>query len=94
MILIDEQSRPLLARGVRLRNDPITGEPVLLYPEGLLPLDETTNEIIIRCSGESTVESIILSLAQEYEMDLATVREDVCECLGQLRAQMLIAFAK
>ena len=94
MIPIDEQSRPALARGVRLRNDPITGEPLLLYPEGVLPLDETTHDILTRCSGKSTLESIIVTLANEYEADQGTVRMDVCECLAQLRQQMLIAFSK
>jgi coenzyme PQQ biosynthesis protein PqqD len=94
MISMDQQSRPVLARGVRLRNDPITGEPVLLYPEGVLPMDATTHDIITRCSGESTVESIILSLAEEYDIDYDTVRRDVCECLAQLRQQMLIAISK
>jgi len=94
MIAMDQQSRPALARGVRLRNDPITGEPVLLFPEGVLPLDATTHDIISRCSGELTVESIILSLADEYEVDHATVRHDVCECLEELRQRMLIAISK
>ena len=94
MIAMDQQSRPALARGVRLRNDPITGEPVLLFPEGVLPLDATTHDIISRCSGESTVESIILSLADEYEINHGTVRRDVCECLEQLRQRMLVAISK
>jgi coenzyme PQQ biosynthesis protein PqqD len=94
MISMDPQSRPALARGVRLRNDPITGEPVLLFPEGVLPLDATTHDIISRCSGESTVESIILSLADEYEVDHGTVSRDVCECLEQLRRRMLVAISK
>jgi coenzyme PQQ biosynthesis protein PqqD len=94
MIAMDQQSRPALARGVRLRNDPITGEPVLLFPEGVLPLDATTHDIISRCSGESTVESIILSMADEYDIDHGTVRRDVCECLEQLRQRMLVAISK
>ena len=91
---MDEQSRPALARGVRVRNDPLTGQPVLLFPEGVLPLDGTTHDIILRCSGEMTLESIILSLADEYEVDQDTVRSDVCECLEQLRQRMLVAIAK
>jgi coenzyme PQQ biosynthesis protein PqqD len=93
MIAIDQQNRPALARGVRLRNDPITGQPVLLFPEGVLPLDEATHDILSRCSGESTVESIILALADEYEIDAATLRRDVCECLEQLRRRMLVTLA-
>jgi len=94
MIAMDEQSHPVLARGVRLRNDPITGEPILLFPEGVLPLEATMHDIISRCSGESTVASIILALAGEYEMDQDTVRQDVCEYLAELRQRMLIAFSK
>jgi pyrroloquinoline quinone biosynthesis protein D len=94
MISLDEQSRPALARGVRLRNDPLTDEPLLLFPEGVLPLDEITHDILLRCSGEVTLAAIIQSLADEYETDQDTVRVDVCECLVQLRQRMLIAFAQ
>jgi len=87
---LDEQCHPGLARGVRLRNDPITGAPILLFPEGVLPLDDTTHDILRRCTGQVTLESIILSLAEEYEVDQGTLRQDVCECLAQLRQQMLI----
>jgi pyrroloquinoline quinone biosynthesis protein D len=91
---LDEQSRPRLARGVRLRNDPLTDEPLLLFPEGVLPLDDITHDILLRCSGEVTLASIIQSLAEEYETDPDTVRSDVCECLVQLRQRMLIAVSK
>jgi pyrroloquinoline quinone biosynthesis protein D len=94
MTAMDQQSRPMLARGVRLRNDPVTGEPVLLFPEGVLPLDAATHDILIRCSGESTVESIVLALAEEYEGDPGALRRDVYECLEQLRQRMLVAIAK
>jgi len=91
---MDEQSRPELARGVRLRNDPLTGEPVLLFPEGVLPVDETMYAILRRCNGDLTLTSIIRELAEEYDIDPQTVRQDVCECLTQLREQMLIALFK
>lgn len=82
-----------MARGVRLASDPITGNPVLLFPEGVMDLEETTHDILKRCTGESTVECIVQSLVEEYDVDIATVRADVCECLGQLRQRMLVAFA-
>ena len=94
MMPLDPQSRPALGRGVRLTNDPITGEPVLLFPEGVLPLDAATHGIITRCSGEATIESIVLSLAREYDADPETLRLDVCECLAQLRQRMLVAISK
>lgn len=89
---VDDQSRPALARGVRIINDPITASPVLLFPEGVMDLDETTLDILRRCSGQSTVASIVESLVEEYDIDRATARADVCECLDQLRQRMLVAF--
>ena len=94
MISVDEKAKPMLARGVRLRNDPISGEPLLLFPEGVLPLDEIAHDVLRRCSGEATLEAIVQSLAQEYEADHETVRCDVCECLVQLHQRMLIAFTQ
>jgi len=90
---MNAQSRPALARGVRLWIDPINGGPVLLFPEGILPLDDTTHDIVNRCSGHATVEAIVVSLAEEYEADCATLLNDVCECLAQLREEMLITLS-
>jgi coenzyme PQQ biosynthesis protein PqqD len=90
---MDAQSRPALARGVRLWIDPITGGPVLLFPEGVLPLDATTHDIVSRCSGRATLEAIVVSLAEEYEADHATLLNDVCECLAQLCEEMLITLS-
>lgn len=94
MTSFTQHSRPVLARGVRLRDDPITGEPILLYPEGVLELDETTHDIVRRCSGNATLESIVSALAEEYEIDAETLQSDVCECLEQLRERMLITVSK
>ena len=90
---MNAQSRPALARGVRLWIDPITGGPVLLFPEGVLPLDDATHDIVRRCSGQATVEAILASLAEEYEADCATLLNDVRECLGELREEMLITLS-
>jgi len=84
----------MLARGVRLRNDPFTNNPVLLFPEGFLQLNDITYDILRRCSGKATIASIMVSLAEEYETDRDVMRSDVCECLDQLRQQMLIAMSK
>jgi coenzyme PQQ biosynthesis protein PqqD len=86
-------SRPALARGVRLRTDPIDGGPVLLFPEGMLPLEATTHAIVSRCTGRETLEEIVTSLAEEYEADQATLLNDVQECLKELREEMLVTVA-
>jgi PqqA peptide cyclase len=90
---INDQACPALARGVRLRSDPITGEPLLLYPEGVLPLDSTTHDIVRLCNGRRTVEAIIHSLADDYDVDSGTLRSDVHDCLSQLRQNLLIVLS-
>ena len=87
---IDPLAFPRLARGVRMRLDPVTRRPVLLYPEGALPLDEITFDILSRCTGAKRVEAIIESLEEEYESDGEMLRQETTECIEQLRRRMLI----
>jgi pyrroloquinoline quinone biosynthesis protein D len=91
MNAMTDESRPVLARGVRLRSDPLTGEPLLLFPEGILPLDETTRDILLRCNGDLTLAGIVLALSEEYEAEPDVLRADVVECLDHLRQEMLVA---
>jgi pyrroloquinoline quinone biosynthesis protein D len=90
----DLNSRPALAPRVRLRDDPVTGEPVLLYPEGLLILNETAHGIASRCDGARSVAEIVAALAAEYETAEDDLRADVLECLRDLRLRNLIVFAE
>lgn len=87
---IDEQARPVLARGVRLQKDTRTGEPVLLFPEGVLYLSTTAHEIVTRCDGQATVAGIISLLAEEYEVERETLRGDVLECLADLHQRKVL----
>jgi pyrroloquinoline quinone biosynthesis protein E len=90
---IPDEACPALAPGVRLHSDPLTAEPLLLYPEGVLPLDATTADIVRLCDGSRTVATIIHSLAGDYDIDSGTLRTDVCECLAQLRQNLLMVLA-
>jgi pyrroloquinoline quinone biosynthesis protein D len=92
MNALTEESRAVLARGVRLRADPLTGEPLLLYPEGILPLDATTHDILLRCNGDLTLAEIVRALGEEYEAQPDELRADVVECLTQLRQEMLVVW--
>ena len=82
-------AQPKLARGVRLQTDAITGKSVLLFPEGVLELNETAREILTRCGGP-TVSEIIQALAEEYEVDSETLAADVRETLADLEQRKLI----
>jgi pyrroloquinoline quinone biosynthesis protein D len=87
--MIAGSAQPTLARGVRLQTDPKTGNSVLLFPEGVLELNETAQEILIRCDGR-TVSEIIQTLADEYDIDSQMLAADVGETLSDLQRRKLI----
>jgi pyrroloquinoline quinone biosynthesis protein D len=82
-------AQPRLARGVRLQTDATTGKSVLLFPEGVLELNETAGEILTRCQGP-TVNEITRALAEEYDVDPKTLAADVLETLADLQQHKLI----
>jgi pyrroloquinoline quinone biosynthesis protein D len=82
-------AHPRLARGVRLQTDSKSGNGVLLFPEGVLELNETAQEILTRCDGR-TMSEIIQALAEEYEVDPQMLAADVRETLGDLQRRKLI----
>jgi len=88
---ISDLVRPRLAKSVRLQSDSTTGKSVLLYPEGIVELNETAQEILSRCDGR-TLGEIVCELAQEYEADSNALAADVRETLANLQHRKLIEF--
>ena len=86
---ISDDAQPRLAKGVRLQSASTTGKSVLLFPEGIVELNETAQEILIRCDGR-TVSEIVRALAEEYDADLAALATDVRETLADLQQRRLI----
>jgi pyrroloquinoline quinone biosynthesis protein D len=82
-------ARPSLAKAVRLQIDSTTGKSVLLYPEGIVELNETAHEILSRCDGR-TVGEIVCELAEVYEADPAALTADVHDTLSDLQRRNLI----
>jgi pyrroloquinoline quinone biosynthesis protein D len=90
--MIPDHAQPRLAGGVRVEIDSTTGKGVLLFPEGILELNETAQDIITRCDGH-TLREIVLGLAQEYDADLEILAMDVRETLADLQRRRLVEFA-
>ena len=88
---IDFQSRYTLAPRVRVQMDAGSGDPVLLYPEGIVVLNSTAHEIVQRFDGKVTLDDIVDQLAKEYEESGETIRQDVLETLADLQRRNLIA---
>lgn len=86
---IAASAQPRLALGVRLQTDSKTGNSVLLFPEGVLELNETAREIVTRCDGR-TVAEIVQALAGEYDADPQMLGADVRETLADLQQRKLI----
>ena len=89
MAQISDAVRPRLAKGVRLQIDSATGKSVLLFPEGIVELNETAHEILVRCDGR-TLSEIAQALAEEYDADQAALATDVRETLADLQQRKLI----
>jgi pyrroloquinoline quinone biosynthesis protein D len=84
-----DSDRPCLASGVRLQIDSATGKSVLLYPEGIVELNETAHEILSRCDGRALGE-IVAALAEEYDADPGALAADVRETVADLQRRNLI----
>ena len=87
---IPGDARFALASGVRVQVDRITGETLVLSPEGLRELNATAAAIVARCDGEATVQAMAETLAREYETPVGELLPDLLECLQQLEGRKLI----
>jgi pyrroloquinoline quinone biosynthesis protein D len=84
-----DSARPRLAKGVRLQIDSASSKSVLLYPEGIVELNETAHEIVSRCDGRR-LDEIVQALAQQYEADSGALAADVRETVLDLQRRNLI----
>ncbi|MGH3989596.1 MAG: pyrroloquinoline quinone biosynthesis peptide chaperone PqqD, partial [Pseudonocardiaceae bacterium] len=76
--------RPQLRRGVRAGTDPLSGETVLLFPEGVLIMNETAAAVVRQCDGRHSVADVLQSVGEVYD-DVAV--EGVLSLLQDLIAQ-------
>lgn len=83
---------PRVAPKARLQWDDARGRYVLLYPEGLVALNETGVEILKLCDGTRSVTGIVAALKQCY--DAAGVDQDVAAFLDGLAAKGLVAYGR
>ncbi|WP_051266511.1 pyrroloquinoline quinone biosynthesis protein PqqE [Nakamurella lactea] len=92
MISADAGSRvgvPGLRRGVRLVHDSVRSTFALLYPEGVLLLNESAGAILARCDGIRTATDIVGLLGQTYE---GVTDSDIQHLLDDLTERRLITF--
>jgi pyrroloquinoline quinone biosynthesis protein D len=88
--VIASGSRPRLRRGVRLGYDKVRDRHVMMFPEGVLVLNETAADIVARCDGAATVTEITDALAAAY---LGVRYTEVVDVLTRLADRRMIEVA-
>jgi pyrroloquinoline quinone biosynthesis protein D len=76
-----------LVRHVRYRWDELRGQHQLVYPEGMLVLNDTGAAIVRLCNGRS-LDELLAALTEECGD--SPPREDVCEFLQRLAQKKLL----
>lgn len=59
-------SSPRIGRGFRLQWEEVQNCWVLLYPEGMVKLNQSGGEILKRCDGTRSVAAIVAELEQAF----------------------------
>jgi pyrroloquinoline quinone biosynthesis protein D len=66
MTTISTDTVPRIGPGFRLQWEPVQNCHVLLYPEGMVKLNQSGGEIIKRCDGQRSVARITADLEQAF----------------------------
>ena len=74
-------SKPGIVPGYRLQWEEVQQCHVLLYPEGMVQLNDTAAAILSFCDGKRSVIGVIAALENEYEAE--DLREDVVAFLHE-----------
>ena len=61
------EHQPRLRRLFRLQWEEVQQQHVLLYPEGMVQLNQPAAEILKRCSGSQPVAAIVADLEQAFQ---------------------------
>ena len=82
-------SVPAIRRGFRLQFEPAQGCHELLYPEGMIKLNDSASEILQQVDGKRSVAEIIDNLHQRFP-DVPGIDEDILAFMEVAHAQFWI----
>src|SRR5260370_33465237 len=85
-----QNAKPRLVSKARLQVDKVSGEPVLLYPEGVVLLNATGEAIIQLCDGTRSFPEILNRLALTYNTPEDELENDLSDYLLKLHEQNLV----
>lgn len=62
----EDSTRPRIGSGFRLQWEPAQNSHVLLYPEGMVKLNQSSGEIMKRCDGQRSIAAIVQELEEAF----------------------------
>lgn len=82
--MIAKDSKPELPRHIKLRHDQGRGRWLILAPERVFEPDDISVEILKRCDGATSVDTIADVLAKEYNAPVQDILKDTISLLQEL----------
>ena len=77
--------------GVRLKHDAVRNRYVVLGPEMLVELNETGTAIMSKVDGEADLQTVIQSLAEQFQVESRDIEMDVTEfCTSMVMRRVLM----
>jgi pyrroloquinoline quinone biosynthesis protein D len=90
VVSVTGQTVAKLARGVRLREDPVRGQNVLLAPERALALDEIAVMIVNALDGERSLDAIADSFSAKFGAPKDQILADVIAFVGEFSKRRML----
>jgi pyrroloquinoline quinone biosynthesis protein D len=87
---IDGATIARLARGVRLRDDAVRGQQVLLAPERAMALDEIAVRIVHALDGARSIDAITDAFAAEFGAPRDQIAGDVIAFVQELSDRRML----
>lgn len=82
---------PAIHRHFRLQWEPAQNAYVLLYPEGMVKLNQSAGEILTLCTGERSVHDIIRTLAEKFP-EAENIQADIIEFFADPGVQPWLSY--
>ncbi|PXX93546.1 pyrroloquinoline quinone biosynthesis peptide chaperone PqqD [Marinobacter vulgaris] len=83
---------PRLRPGFRFQWEPAQNAHVLLYPEGMVRLNDSAGAVLKEVDGQRNVADIVATLEQQFP-DAGSLEDDVSEFLKDAEQQHWILFS-
>lgn len=88
--MISGSSVVKLARGVRLHEDTVRGQTVLLAPERAMAVDDIAVAIVQALDGERTLDDIAAGFAEKFDAPVAEIAGDVKAFVQELSVRRML----